>query len=35
MREQQHGSIVNISSAASVAGGFQVAYEVSKPRSIG
>ena len=30
MREQQHGSIVNISSAASVAGGFQVAYEVSK-----
>jgi len=30
MRDQQHGSIVNISSAASVAGGFQVAYEVSK-----
>ena len=30
MREQQSGSIVNISSAASVAGGFQVAYEVSK-----
>ena len=30
MREQQYGSIVNISSAASVAGGFQVAYEVSK-----
>lgn len=30
MREQRHGSIVNISSAASVAGGFQVAYEVSK-----
>jgi NAD(P)-dependent dehydrogenase (short-subunit alcohol dehydrogenase family) len=30
MREQGHGSIVNISSAASVAGGFQVAYEVSK-----
>ena len=30
IREQQHGSIVNISSAASVAGGFQVAYEVSK-----
>jgi NAD(P)-dependent dehydrogenase (short-subunit alcohol dehydrogenase family) len=30
MREQQHGSIVNVSSAASVAGGFQVAYEVSK-----
>ncbi len=30
MRSQQHGSIVNVSSAASVAGGFQVAYEVSK-----
>jgi len=30
MRAQQHGSIVNVSSAASVAGGFQVAYEVSK-----
>ena len=30
MREQRHGSIVNVSSAASVAGGFQVAYEVSK-----
>lgn len=30
MRTQQHGSIVNVSSAASVAGGFQVAYEVSK-----
>jgi len=30
MRAQEHGSIVNISSAASVAGGFQVAYEVSK-----
>ena len=30
MREQQHGAIVNVSSAASVAGGFQVAYEVSK-----
>ncbi len=30
MRDQQHGSIVNVSSAASVAGGFQVAYEVSK-----
>ena len=30
MREQGHGSIVNISSAASFAGGFQVAYEVSK-----
>ena len=30
MREQGHGSIVNISSAASIAGGFQVAYEVSK-----
>jgi NAD(P)-dependent dehydrogenase (short-subunit alcohol dehydrogenase family) len=30
MREQQSGAIVNISSAASVAGGFQVAYEVSK-----
>lgn len=30
MREQGSGSIVNISSAASFAGGFQVAYEVSK-----
>ena len=30
MRAQQHGAIVNVSSAASVAGGFQVAYEVSK-----
>ena len=30
MRHQEHGSIVNVSSAASVAGGFQVAYEVSK-----
>lgn len=30
MREQGSGSIVNISSAASIAGGFQVAYEVSK-----
>ncbi len=30
MREQRQGSIVNISSAASIAGGFQVAYEVSK-----
>jgi NAD(P)-dependent dehydrogenase (short-subunit alcohol dehydrogenase family) len=30
MREQGHGSIVNISSAASFAGGFQIAYEVSK-----
>jgi NAD(P)-dependent dehydrogenase (short-subunit alcohol dehydrogenase family) len=30
MRERRRGSIVNISSAASVAGGFQVAYEVSK-----
>ncbi len=30
MRAQEHGSIVNVSSAASVAGGFQVAYEVSK-----
>lgn len=30
MRAQQRGAIVNISSAASVAGGFQVAYEVSK-----
>lgn len=30
MRERQRGSIVNISSAASFAGGFQVAYEVSK-----
>lgn len=30
MRDRQHGAIVNISSAASFAGGFQVAYEVSK-----
>jgi len=30
MRAQQRGSIVNISSAASVAGGFQTAYEISK-----
>ena len=30
MREQRRGSIVNISSAASIAGGFQTAYEVSK-----
>jgi NAD(P)-dependent dehydrogenase (short-subunit alcohol dehydrogenase family) len=30
MREQGRGAIVNVSSAASVAGGFQVAYEVSK-----
>lgn len=30
MRERRRGAIVNISSAASVAGGFQVAYEVSK-----
>ena len=30
MRQQRRGAIVNISSAASVAGGFQVAYEVSK-----
>jgi NAD(P)-dependent dehydrogenase (short-subunit alcohol dehydrogenase family) len=30
MREQRRGSIVNVSSAASFAGGFQVAYEVSK-----
>lgn len=30
MRARQRGSIVNVSSAASVAGGFQVAYEVSK-----
>lgn len=30
MRAQQYGSIVNVSSAASIAGGFQVAYEVSK-----
>ena len=30
MRERGSGSIVNVSSAASVAGGFQVAYEVSK-----
>lgn len=30
MREHRRGSIVNVSSAASFAGGFQVAYEVSK-----
>lgn len=30
MREQGRGAIVNISSAASIAGGFQTAYEVSK-----
>ena len=30
LREQGGGSIVNVSSAASVAGGFQTAYEVSK-----
>jgi NAD(P)-dependent dehydrogenase (short-subunit alcohol dehydrogenase family) len=30
MRERRRGAIVNVSSAASVAGGFQVAYEVSK-----
>lgn len=30
MRDRGSGSIVNVSSAASVAGGFQVAYEVSK-----
>ena len=30
MREQGHGSIVNISSLASIAGGIQIAYEVSK-----
>jgi NAD(P)-dependent dehydrogenase (short-subunit alcohol dehydrogenase family) len=30
MREQHRGAIVNVSSAASVAGGFQTAYEVSK-----
>lgn len=30
MREQQSGSIVNISSLAAIAGGNQVAYEVSK-----
>lgn len=30
MREQGHGAIVNISSLAAVAGGIQVAYEVSK-----
>lgn len=30
MRERRRGSIVNVSSAASFAGGFQVAYEVSK-----
>ena len=30
MRERRRGSIVNVSSAASYAGGFQVAYEVSK-----
>jgi NAD(P)-dependent dehydrogenase (short-subunit alcohol dehydrogenase family) len=30
MRERRRGAIVNVSSAASFAGGFQVAYEVSK-----
>ena len=30
MREQGHGAIVNISSLASIAGGIQIAYEVSK-----
>ncbi len=30
MRDQERGAIVNISSAASVAGGFQVGYELSK-----
>lgn len=30
MREQRSGAIVNISSLASLAGGFQMAYEVSK-----
>lgn len=30
MRERRRGAIVNVSSAASLAGGFQVAYEVSK-----
>ena len=30
MRERRQGAIVNVSSAASFAGGFQVAYEVSK-----
>jgi NAD(P)-dependent dehydrogenase (short-subunit alcohol dehydrogenase family) len=30
MREQKEGAIVNISSLASIAGGNQVAYEVSK-----
>lgn len=30
MRAQHHGAIVNVSSAASIAGGFQVAYEMSK-----
>lgn len=30
MREQGHGAIVNISSLAALAGGIQVAYEVSK-----
>ncbi len=30
MREQQRGAIVNVSSLASIAGGIQVAYEVSK-----
>jgi NAD(P)-dependent dehydrogenase (short-subunit alcohol dehydrogenase family) len=30
MRERRRGAIVNVSSAASIAGGFQVAYEVSK-----
>ncbi|MAK64221.1 MAG: 3-oxoacyl-ACP reductase [Maricaulis sp.] len=30
MREQRSGAIVNISSLASIAGGFQAAYEISK-----
>jgi NAD(P)-dependent dehydrogenase (short-subunit alcohol dehydrogenase family) len=30
MLERKHGAIVNISSLASIAGGFQMAYEVSK-----
>lgn len=30
MRDQEAGSIVNVSSLASIAGGFQVAYEMSK-----
>jgi NAD(P)-dependent dehydrogenase (short-subunit alcohol dehydrogenase family) len=32
MRERRRGAIVNVSSAASFAGGFQVAYQVSKAR---